>query len=255
MLIGLGFRPLQASGLSLIANTAPVAFGALGTPIIALAKVTGFSEIILGAMAGRILTPFCILVPFWLIWAFAGLSGMLEVWPAILVAGVSFAIPQLLISNLHGPWLVNIVASVISMVCLVGFLFIWHPKKIWTFEGEEAKTERRGQSRHSAARKSPGLGALDHPQRHRFPVGHADRQEPDETPEKIFTSMASWHTPPSKITNPQFPMYGTEQPRSACSAGGAQANQGAGGLRSELAERHRHRHSPGGHHLRPGRWG
>jgi lactate permease len=89
LLIGLGFKPLQASGLSLIANTAPVAFGALGTPIIALAKVTGFSEVILSAMAGRILTPFCILVPFWLVWAFAGFSGMLEVWPAILVAGVT----------------------------------------------------------------------------------------------------------------------------------------------------------------------
>jgi len=81
LLIGLGFKPLQASGLSLIANTAPVAFGALGTPIIALAKVTGMSEIMLGAITGRILAPFCILVPFWLIWAFAGFSGMLEVWP------------------------------------------------------------------------------------------------------------------------------------------------------------------------------
>jgi hypothetical protein len=114
LLIGLGFKPLQASGLSLIANTAPVAFGALGTPIIALAKVTGFSEITLGAMAGRILTPFCILVPFWLVCAFAGWSGMLEVWPAIAVAGVSFATTQLLMSNLHGPWVVNVVASPLS---------------------------------------------------------------------------------------------------------------------------------------------
>jgi lactate permease len=79
LLIGLGFKPLEASGLSLIANTAPVAFGALGTPIIALAKVTGMSEILLGAMAGRILAPFCLLVPFWLIWAFVGFSGMLEI--------------------------------------------------------------------------------------------------------------------------------------------------------------------------------
>src|SRR5271165_3718097 len=141
LLIGLGFKPLQASGLSLIANTAPVAFGALGTPIVALAKVTGFSEVTLGAMAGRILTPFCVLVPFWLVCAFAGWSGMLEVWPAILVAGVSFAIPQLLMSNLHGPWVVNVVASVVSMACLIGFLFIWHPKHVWTFEGEESKTD------------------------------------------------------------------------------------------------------------------
>src|SRR5208282_3575614 len=102
LLIGLGFKRLEASGLSLIANTAPVAFGALGTPIIALAKVTGMSEILLGAMAGRILAPFCILVPFWLIWAFAGFSAMVEIWPAILVAGVSFTIPQILVSNFHG---------------------------------------------------------------------------------------------------------------------------------------------------------
>ncbi len=149
LLIGLGFRPLQASGLSLIANTAPVAFGALGTPIVALAKVTGYSEITLGAMAGRILTPFCILVPFWLIWSFAGWQGMVEVWPAILVAGVSFAIPQYFMSNLHGPWLVNVVAAVISMACLIGFLLIWHPKRIYTLEGEESRTEHKAQHGHS----------------------------------------------------------------------------------------------------------
>ena len=151
LLIGLGFKPLQASGLSLIANTAPVSFGALGTPIIALAKVTGFSEVTLGAMAGRILTPFCILVPFWLICAFVGWSSMMEIWPAILLAGVSFAIPQYFMSNLHGPWLVNIVASVISMACLVGFLFIWRPKRIWRFEGEESKTEIRADHGYTAA--------------------------------------------------------------------------------------------------------
>ena len=146
LLIGLGFKPLQASGLSLIANTAPVAFGALGTPIIALSKVTGYSEVMLSAMTGRILTPFCILVPFWLIWAFAGFAGMLEVWPAILVAGVTFAIPQLIISNVHGPWVVNVVASVVSMVCLTGFLLIWHPKTQHNFEGDaEAAAAAVGQ--------------------------------------------------------------------------------------------------------------
>ena len=142
LLIGLGFKPLQASGLSLIANTAPVAFGALGTPIIALAKVTGINELTLAAMSGRILAPFCIMVPFWLIWAFAGFKGMREVWPAILVAGVSFTIPQVLVSNMHGPWLVNVVASVVSMLCLIGFLLIWSPKKIWRFEGEKEENAR-----------------------------------------------------------------------------------------------------------------
>jgi hypothetical protein len=84
---------------------------------------------VLSANVGRILTPFCLLVPFWLIWAFAGFTAMLEVWPAILVAGGSFAITQLLVSNLHGPWLVDIAASVVSMVSLIGFLLVWKPKR------------------------------------------------------------------------------------------------------------------------------
>ncbi len=138
ILIGLGFKPLQASGLSLIANTAPVAFGALGIPLLALNGVTGINLMVLSANVGRILTPFCILVPFWLIWAFAGFRGMLEVWPPILVAGVSFAITQLLVSNLHGPWLVDIAASVVSMGCLIAFLFMWKPKRVWTLDGEAA---------------------------------------------------------------------------------------------------------------------
>jgi lactate permease len=127
ILIGLGFSPLSASGLSLIANTAPVAFGALGTPVIALSAVTGLDLYQLSAMVGRQLTPFSILVPFWLIWAFVGWRKMLEVWPPILVAGVSFAVPQYLVSNYHGPWLVNVVAAISSMACLALFLKVWQP--------------------------------------------------------------------------------------------------------------------------------
>lgn len=127
MLIGLGFSPLSASGLSLIANTAPVAFGALGTPVIALAAVTGLDLHELSAMVGRQLTPFSVLVPFWLIWAFVGFKKMLEVWPPILVAGVAFAVPQYVISNFHGPWLVNVVAAISSMACLALFLKVWRP--------------------------------------------------------------------------------------------------------------------------------
>src|SRR5262249_35017963 len=133
ILIGLGFRPLQASGLSLIANTAPVAFGALGTPLITLQAVTGLDLRELSAMAGRILPFFSALVPFLLVWAFAGFRGMLEVWPAVLVAGVFFAIPQFLMSNFHGPWLVDIVASVVSMLALTVFLLKWQPRRIWGF--------------------------------------------------------------------------------------------------------------------------
>jgi lactate permease len=132
ILIGLGFSPLAASGLSLIANTAPVAFGALGTPIAGLASVTGIDPFLLGAMVGRQLPFFSLIVPFWLIWAFAGWKGMKDVWPAILVTGVSFAAPQYLISNFINPWIVDIGASLISMACLLLFLKVWSPKVLWT---------------------------------------------------------------------------------------------------------------------------
>ncbi|HEY7447295.1 MAG TPA: L-lactate permease [Vicinamibacterales bacterium] len=131
ILIGLGFTPLAASGLSLIANTAPVAYGALGTPVIALQSVTDLDLLDLSAMIGRQLPFFSILVPFWLIWAFVGWRGMLAIWPAIFVAGVSFAVPQFLISNLHGPWLVDVVAAVSSMGCLALFLKVWQPRQLW----------------------------------------------------------------------------------------------------------------------------
>ena len=132
ILIGLGFSPLAASGLSLIANTAPVAFGALGTPIITLAKVHGYDAMEVSMMVGRQLPFFSLLVPFWLIWAFAGRRAMWEIWPAILVTGASFAIMQFLVSNYIGPELVDIIAAVVSMSCLVGFLRVWQPKTIWT---------------------------------------------------------------------------------------------------------------------------
>lgn len=131
VLIGLGFSPLAASGLSLIANTAPVAYGALGTPIQGLASVTGFDPYILGAMVGRQLPFFSLIVPFWVIWAFAGWKGMKDVWPAILVTGVSFAIPQFVISNYINPWIVDIGASLISMGALILFLKVWQPKQLW----------------------------------------------------------------------------------------------------------------------------
>jgi lactate permease len=138
ILMGLGFSPLLASGLSLIANTAPVAFGALGTPIIALQSVTGLDLLDLSAMAGRQLPFFSVIVPFWLVWAFAGVRGTLGVWPAVLVAGVSFAVPQFLVSNLHGPWLVDVIASVISMGAVALFLRFWQPRERWGMAGVEA---------------------------------------------------------------------------------------------------------------------
>ena len=132
MLIGLRFSPLAASGLSLIANTAPVAYGALGSPVIALAAVTGLDLLEISGMIGRQLPFFSVIVPIWLIWAFVGFRRMLEVLPALLVAGISFAIPQYLVSNFHGPWLVDVVAAIVSMICLALFLRVWHPKNPMT---------------------------------------------------------------------------------------------------------------------------
>ncbi len=134
ILIGLGFSPLSASGLSLIANTAPVAFGALGAPLIGLQGVTGLDLKQLSAMVGRQLPFFSLIVPFWLIWAFAGFRGMIEIWPAIVVAGACFAIPQFLVSNFHGPWLVDVVAAIVSIAGLALFLKVWQPKNIWRQE-------------------------------------------------------------------------------------------------------------------------
>jgi len=211
LLIGLGFKPLQASGLSLIANTAPVAFGGLGIPIIALSKVTGFSEVTLAAMTGRILAPFCVLVPFWLVWAFAGFGGMLEIWPAILVAGVSFVIPEVLISNLMGPWVVNVIAASVSMICLTLFLLVWHPKKIWKFEGQEEEEQRLSDIGHVQQTYTRGeiarawipwlvLSVMV------FCWGTQTGKTWLNAPEKLFPSMASMSPKPSQITNPQFPV-------------------------------------------------
>src|SRR5581483_4428515 len=133
ILIGLGFHPLAASGLSLIANTAPVAYGGLGTPIIVLNGVTQNTDeymMTLSAMVGRQLPIFSVIVPFWLVVTFCGWRRTLEIWPAILVAGLAFAVPQFLISNYHGPWLVDMLSAMISMVVLAVFLASWKPKQV-----------------------------------------------------------------------------------------------------------------------------
>jgi lactate permease len=210
LLIGLGFRPLQASGLSLIANTAPVAYGALATPIIALATVTGYSEIVLGAQVGRILPFFSVIVPFWLVWAYAGFKGMKEIWPAIAVAGVTFAIPQYLVSNYHGPWLTDIIAALVSMLCLILFLKFWQPRRIWGHEGQQETEQRAARGTHGYSRGEvlrawrPWLILSIFV----FCWGTFTGKKIMNTPEKVFTSMSTWHTPPSAITNPQFPVTG-----------------------------------------------
>jgi len=152
ILMGLGFSPLASAGLSLIANTAPVAYGALGTPIVVLAAVTGLDLQALSAMVGRQLPFFSLLVPFWLIWAFVGFRRMLEIWPAILVAGVAFAVPQYLVSNYHGPWLVDVIAAMSSMAALALFLRVWHPKRVWTSASRDGETVSYAEAESTAVR-------------------------------------------------------------------------------------------------------
>jgi len=136
MMIGLGFRPLQAATLALIGNTAPVAFGSLGIPIISLAQVTGLPLLELSAMVGRQLPFFSLLIPFWLIAALAGWRGMLGVWPACLVTGLSFALTQFAVSNYHGPWLVDTASALVAMGALLLLLRFWRPATVWRFADE-----------------------------------------------------------------------------------------------------------------------
>ena len=129
LMIGLGFRPLEAAKLALIGNTAPVAFGSLGIPLVTLAPLTGLDLLDLSAMVGRQLPFFSLLVPFWLVAAQVGIRGMIAVWPACLVAGGSFGIMQFVMSNFHGPWLVDIVSAAVSMLALVVLMKFWRPKE------------------------------------------------------------------------------------------------------------------------------
>lgn len=129
ILIGIGFSPLQAAGLSLLANTAPVAFGGLGIPMVALHGITGLDTLLLSRVAARMIAPFCVLVPFWLICAYAGWAAMLEIWPAILVAGGVYSLTLLLVATLHGPWLVDIFSSSFTIIALLVLLRFWKPKR------------------------------------------------------------------------------------------------------------------------------
>jgi lactate permease len=129
ILIQLGFRPLQASGLALIANTAPVAFGSLGIPITTLEQVAGLDALKVSAMVGRQLPFFSLVMPMWIVVAFCGWQRARAVVPVALVAGVSFAVPQFLVSNFHGPWLVDLVAGAASIVSVTAFLRFWKPSE------------------------------------------------------------------------------------------------------------------------------
>ena len=235
ILIGLGFSPLAASGLSLIANTAPVAYGALGTPIQGLASVTGLDPYMLGAMVGRQLPIFSLIVPFWVVWAFAGWKGMKEVWPAILVTGLSFAVPQFLISNYINPWIVDIGASLISMGCLILFLKVWQPKVLWL---------------------SPALRGNDESASTMPPAKLVDPAP--LTPGELFTALLPWiilcvilliwgtgwfKAAVNPIFTWNYRGSRTAQHDQQGCAGGADADQGRRGVRVHLSVVHRHRHA------------
>lgn len=141
LLVGLGFNPLYAAGLCLIANTAPVAFGAMGIPMIVAGKVTGLDPFKIGQMAGRQLPLLAMIVPFWIVAIMDGWRGIKETWPAILVAGGSFAVSVYFTSNFIGPELPDITSALISLVSLTLFLKVWKPKRIFRFK-EISEEER-----------------------------------------------------------------------------------------------------------------
>ena len=141
LMIGLGFSPLYAAGLALIANTSPVAFGALGTPIITLAKVSGLDEMALCQMAGRQLPFFSLIVPAWLVAVMSGWRGVVGCWPAIVVCGGVFALLQFLTANYHGPTLVDVVGGLGSLIALAVMLRFWQPREIWRFPDEPPHAE------------------------------------------------------------------------------------------------------------------
>ena len=137
MLAGIGFNPLYAAGLCLIANTAPVAFGAIGVPVIVAGQVSGFDPNLISAIVGRQLPFLSVVVPLWLCVTMCGFKRSLEVLPAILVAGLCFALSQFVFSNYHGPTLPDIMSAIITIVGLVILLRFWKPSTIWRFEGEK----------------------------------------------------------------------------------------------------------------------
>ena len=151
ILISLGFRPLQAAGLTLLANTAPVAFGGMAIPLVALHGVTGIALLPLARTTATILVPFDVLIPFWLIWAFAGFSAMIEIWPPILVSGVTFAGTQYLMAAYSNPSLIAVAAAAATMVALITFLRFWQPRRTLSVDLTDITGQIRRHHGHSGA--------------------------------------------------------------------------------------------------------
>ncbi len=161
LLMGLGFRPMEAAKLALIGNTAPVAYGALGTPLLTLARVTDMDVQALSAMVGRQLPWFSLLVPFWLVAVQSGWRGLKGAWPACLVTGGSFAVLQFVVSNFHGPWLVDIVGAAGSMGALVLFMKVWKPADVESAGGKQ--DDRQDGTGNADANATDGGGAATGP--------------------------------------------------------------------------------------------
>ncbi len=143
LLVGMGFNPLYAAGLCLIANTAPVAFGAMGIPILVAGQVSGLDPFHIGQIAGRQLPILSIIVPFWLVAMMDGMRGIKQTYPALLVAGVSFAVTQFITANFIGPELPDVTSALVSLICLSAFLKVWQPKEIFTFQGMKQPEARK----------------------------------------------------------------------------------------------------------------
>jgi L-lactate permease len=151
LLVGLGFKPLYAAGLCLIANTAPVAFGAMGIPVIVAGQVSGIDAFAIGQMAGRQLPFMTIIVLFWLMAIMDGWRGIKETWPAVLVGGGSFALVQFLTANYIGPELPDITSAIVSLIALTLFLKVWQPKRVFRFEAQDAPASPTSGARPTAA--------------------------------------------------------------------------------------------------------
>ena len=144
LLVGLGLKPLYAAGLCLIANTAPVAFGAVGIPIIAMANLVGVEQYEISAMVGRMLVPLSLTIPFFIVFLMDGFKGVKETFPAILVAAISFTATQFISSNYLGAELPDILSAVVSLICTTAFLKIWKPSNIFRLDDQtdfRSKTE------------------------------------------------------------------------------------------------------------------
>ena len=242
IMMGLGFKPLAAAGLSLIANTAPVAYGALGTPIVVLAAVTGLDLQALSAMVGRQLPFFSVLVPFWLIWAFVGFRRMIEIWPAILVAGVSLRDPAV-----PGVELSRAVARRRDRRDRLDGRAHAVPQDLAPERGVDQHVARGRDACPTQRREASAV-------RHGFTRAQVIKAW---TPWAILSVLVFlWGLPQIKTSaqrdlGAQVPDRGPAQPGGARAAGGAEAHAGSRRVRAQLAVGDRHGHPDRGDHCRP----